>query len=167
MSNPFQDQPNNNNPYAAPQMPQGMPGYGQPGMGGDPYMAQQKVSGPATAIFVTAILSIVSCVISIPSNIFTLTMMGSAANVPPEVATQLTVQAGIGIVAGIIGLLCSIFILKGANQMKKLENYSGSRTAVILAMIPCVSPCCILGLPFGIWALNVLGDPNVKSSFRS
>jgi hypothetical protein len=32
-------------------------------------------------------------------------------------------------------------------------------------MIPCLSPCCCLGLPIGIWALVVLLDNNVKASF--
>ena len=40
-------------------------------------------------------------------------------------------------------------------------------TATILAMIPCISPCCLLGLPVGIWSLVVLLDENVKASFRS
>jgi hypothetical protein len=38
-------------------------------------------------------------------------------------------------------------------------------TAAILAMIPCLSSCCIVGLPLGIWALVVLSKPEVKSEF--
>jgi hypothetical protein len=33
-------------------------------------------------------------------------------------------------------------------------------------MIPYISPCCCLGLPIGIWALVVLNNEQVKSSFR-
>ena len=40
-------------------------------------------------------------------------------------------------------------------------------TAAIVAVIPCVAPCCLLSLPFGIWALVVLGDSSVKAAFRS
>ena len=36
----------------------------------------------------------------------------------------------------------------------------------IIAMIPCVSPCCILGLPFGWSALQVLNDPKVAAAFN-
>jgi hypothetical protein len=50
-------------------------------------------------------------------------------------------------------------------KMQKLENHQLAFTASILAMIPCVSPCCFLGLPFGIWALVVLNKPEVKSQF--
>jgi hypothetical protein len=50
--------------------------------------------------------------------------------------------------------------------MRKLESFGLCMTASILAMIPCLSPCCILGLPFGIWALVVLNKPEVKSAFQ-
>ena len=32
-------------------------------------------------------------------------------------------------------------------------------------MIPFVSPCCILGIPFGWGALLVLNDPEVAAAF--
>ena len=38
--------------------------------------------------------------------------------------------------------------------------------AAIVAMIPRISPCCLLGLPFGIWALVVLSNGTVKAAFR-
>jgi hypothetical protein len=39
-------------------------------------------------------------------------------------------------------------------------------TASVIAMIPCISPCCIVGLPIGIWAMVVLSKPEVKSAFH-
>jgi len=51
-------------------------------------------------------------------------------------------------------------------KMKKLENYGLAMTASILAMIPCLSPCCLIGLPIGIWAVVVLSKPEVKSAFH-
>ena len=49
--------------------------------------------------------------------------------------------------------------------MQKLQNYQFALTASIVAMVPCISPCCVFGLPFGIWALVVLNKPEVKSQF--
>lgn len=46
------------------------------------------------------------------------------------------------------------------------DQPDGNRPAAILAMIPCVSPCCLLGLPLGIWALIVLLKPEVKAAFQ-
>jgi len=47
-----------------------------------------------------------------------------------------------------------------------LRNYEFAFLAAILAMIPCVTPCCFLGLPFGIWAVIVLRKPGVKDAFH-
>jgi hypothetical protein len=49
--------------------------------------------------------------------------------------------------------------------MQKLQSYQFALTASIVAMVPCISPCCLFGLPFGIWALVVLNKPEVKSQF--
>ena len=51
--------------------------------------------------------------------------------------------------------------------MKSLTSYGGAMTGAILAVIPCFSPCCIVGIPIGIWALVVLNDPVVKKGFSS
>ena len=69
-------------------------------------------------------------------------------------------------VLAIIGLVVGALILFGAIKMKNLESYGLAMTASIIAMIPCVSPCCLLGLPLGIWAVVVLNNPEVKSAFR-
>ena len=42
-----------------------------------------------------------------------------------------------------------------------------SVAAVVLSMIPCLGPCCYLGVPVGAWALVVLLDADVKASFTS
>jgi len=66
----------------------------------------------------------------------------------------------------VIGLLMSVLVLIGALKMKRLENYGLAMAASIVAMLPCISPCCIIGLPIGIWALVVLSKPEVKSAFH-
>ena len=49
--------------------------------------------------------------------------------------------------------------------MGRLEGYGLAMTASIFAMIPCVGPCCLLGLPFGIWSVTVLNRRDVKAAF--
>jgi hypothetical protein len=72
-------------------------------------------------------------------------------------------------VAGLIGLAISLavggVIITGCQKMMKLESYGWSMAACILSMIPCLAPCCLVGLPVGIWGLVVLNDPAVKSAF--
>jgi hypothetical protein len=68
---------------------------------------------------------------------------------------------------GFVGLALAILVIFGAVKMKNLENYALAMTSAIVAMIPCISPCCCLGLPFGIWALVVLCDGQVQAAFSS
>ena len=65
----------------------------------------------------------------------------------------------------VFGLAMSGLVLFGSLQMMKAKSWALALIASILAMIPCVSPCCVLGLPFGIWALVVLVKPEVKEAF--
>jgi len=69
---------------------------------------------------------------------------------------------GVGAAAAVVALI----IIVGGIRMRSLQSYGLAVTGSILAMIPCLSPCCILGLPFGIWSLAVLMSQDVKSAFR-
>jgi hypothetical protein len=68
------------------------------------------------------------------------------------------------IVGAVVGFPWSLALLIGGIQMLTLRSRSGAMTASIVAMVPC-SVCCLLGLPFGIWGLVVLGKPEVTSAF--
>src|SRR5688572_8346951 len=74
-------------------------------------------------------------------------------------------SGGLGVVSGIIGLGISAFIVWAAMQMKQLRNWNMSVAASIVAMIPCIGPCCIIGIPIGIWSLMTLMKPEVKAAF--
>jgi hypothetical protein len=52
----------------------------------------------------------------------------------------------------------------GAVTMLRLRGYPWAGAAAILATIPW-SPSWLLGLPFGIWAIIVLGKPEVAEAF--
>jgi hypothetical protein len=65
----------------------------------------------------------------------------------------------------VVTLLLAIGIIYAGIQMKSLRSYSMVMTFSILAMVPCLSNCCWVGLPIGIWALVVLSDPAVKAGF--
>jgi hypothetical protein len=72
----------------------------------------------------------------------------------------------LGMVFGVIGVVIGVLILIGALKMKKLESYNWAMASSILALAPCVSPCCVVGMPVGIWALVVLSKPEIKESFQ-
>jgi hypothetical protein len=72
---------------------------------------------------------------------------------------------GVGYASNILAMVVGAVILFGALKMLRLQNYFWAMAASILAVIPCLSPCCCLGIPFGIWSLVVLSKPEVKSAF--
>ena len=65
-----------------------------------------------------------------------------------------------------LALVLSLLSLLAGVRMLQRKSYGLVMAGVILATIPCVSPCCCLGLPFGIWALVVLSNTEVKAAFR-
>jgi Protein kinase domain len=63
-------------------------------------------------------------------------------------------------------VLCtpSVLVLFGALQMLKVRSYGFAIAACVLAM---VSPACLLGVPFAIWALIVLCQRDVREAFEA
>ena len=130
--------------------------------------AADQVSAPATGLIVTAIIGFLwqlgGVAFRLIANPQRFNMGGNA----PEMPQWVTALSGpaVAVVGAVIGIIAGIVILYGGLQMKKLENYSMAMAASIVAMIPCISPCCLIGLPIGIWALIVLSKPEVKSAFH-
>lgn len=130
--------------------------------------ALQAVRGPAMALRVTAIIGLVLVGLSLVVNILTITGMdfGMQQLGDPQFQKILNnLSGGLGIIQNVIGAAVGILVLVGASKMGALQNHPFALTTSILAMLPCISPCCLLGLPFGIWALVVLNKPEVKSQF--
>ena len=125
----------------------------------------QRISAPATALIITGILGISLQMIGI---LLCMAQMGVGVGVArgPD-KFPLLLGSGMNLVFGVIGLAVSVVVIVGATKMKNLEHYTLAVTSAILAVIPCTSPCCLLGIPFGIWALVVLNDSSVKAAFRS
>ena len=67
----------------------------------------------------------------------------------------------------VLGLALAPMIIYAALQMLKGEKYRLAKTAAILSIIPCTSCCFLVSIPFGIWTLVVLADPQVKAFFQS
>lgn len=138
--------------------------------------ALQRVKAPAVALMVTAILNILLGVWSVvemtisPPNLQQLESGLQQLNNPQFeqfIHKLMYLSYGpLGIASTILGLALSVLILIGASKMRSLRSYEFSMTAAILAMIPCLTPCCFLGLPFGIWAVVALRGPGVKSQFH-
>jgi len=130
--------------------------------------ALQLVKGPAIGLKVTAILGLILVVLGLVVNVLTLSgfQIGMQQFNDPQLQKLVsTLGGGLGMFQDIIGAVVGVVVLIGAGKMQKLQSYQFVLTSSIVAMVPCISPCCIFGLPFGIWALVVLNKPEVKSHF--
>jgi len=72
----------------------------------------------------------------------------------------------VGIIFVLIGMVFSALVLFGGVRMQRLQSRGLAMAAAIIAIVPCVSPCCLVGIPLGIWALVVLAKPEVRSQFE-
>jgi hypothetical protein len=126
----------------------------------------ERVAGPATALIVTAILGLSLHVLGILAGLVPMGL-DAGLSVTNPLAPHLMIGPIFHILGSVVASAMGIFVLVGAMRMKRLENYGFAVAAAIVALIPCTSPCCLLGLPFGIWALVVLTDASVKAAFRS
>jgi hypothetical protein len=145
-----------------PPVPGGMPPPGSAG-------AKDAVNAPATLLIVTAIIGILAQLASI---VATATGMGQQtpeqmAQMPEQFRAYMEASQRFGVVGPIIGIVAGAFVLFAALKLKNLESRGLAMAGAIVAMIPCISPCCCLGLPVGIWALVVMNRPDVSASFRA
>jgi hypothetical protein len=136
----------------------------------------QRVSGPATALTVTAILSVLAhlgiaalygvvLIAALTGKDFQVGR-GDPRGVPDQQPEGLVLGSSMIETWAVLGLVADAIVLIGARKMARLESHAFAMAAAIVALIPCLGPCCLLGLPFGIWALVVLGDSSVKAAFR-
>ena len=69
------------------------------------------------------------------------------------------------VVGNILAIPFQVFFIFGCKKMMQLESKPVVWMMLILAVIPCCTPCCV-GLPFGIWGIVVMNDPIVKLAFK-
>jgi hypothetical protein len=132
--------------------------------------AAALVSGPATGLLITGIICAITAVLSLLSNAFGWGTQGfgqGGGDMPPQFEQWARMSAGpMGMFFNVVGIALSGLIIFASTKMRKLESYGLVMAATIIAMVPCISPCCCVGLPIGIWVLVVLNKPEVKSAFH-
>ncbi len=144
--------------------------------------ALEAVKNPAICLILTGLLNIVlSLWGAVESVFFPVNIDQQLATVPqfndPEVQKfisdpqvnhflHLLYNPAILLANDVFTLIMSILVLVGALRMKALRSYEFSLIAALLALFPCVTSCCLIGLPFGVWAIIVLRRPAVKSQFK-
>lgn len=126
--------------------------------------ASRQVSGPATGLLVTGIIGAFFAVVGLFISILGMGITPFFKDGIPDRYSEFW-EGTVGASSSIVEIVVAGFIIFAALKMRELKQWELSLAACIVAMIPCVSPCCILGLPIGIWALVVLLRPEVKEAF--
>jgi hypothetical protein len=131
--------------------------------------AENLVQGPATGLMVTAGLGYALSALYLGLSL--VIMAGGLGPGPGGGPGAAPGQAFVDVIeqvaSGLMGVVTSSVILVGATRMRKLQGHTFGVVAAVVALLPCVSPCCIVGLPIGIWALTTLNKPEVKDAFRA
>jgi hypothetical protein len=126
--------------------------------------AAARLKGPAIGLIVVIALHLLAACLATP--IYGLAIAGVG---PPELKNG---QGGdnpiFGLAFCLLSLVVQAFMMFGAVQMLRGRMYGVSMATAVLSVIPCCgSSCYVFGIPFGVWALVVLNDPDVKNSFVS
>jgi hypothetical protein len=153
---------NKNNPYA-PVTPQ----WSSPNGG-----ASNK--GSTTQFTVLGILFLLLALVGLAGSLLTiagvLTQYASGEVAPPpnaDKAQQMGFWVGYWgffsvIVASVLSL--PIVAIAGINMLR-LKGLVLAKFGAVLLCIPGLTSCCILGVPFGIWAIIVLNGESAKQNF--
>ncbi len=135
--------------------------------------ARAEVNGPAIGLMVTAALGILYGGLAIVGHLAGVTFNNFANmnefNLPAQNEQMMRLiqmsSGALGIFFSLVKIALGIFVLYGALKMKDLQKHGLCIAASIVALVPCFSPCCCVGLPIGIWALIVLNKPEVRGYF--
>ena len=109
---------------------------------------------PGIALLVVGILGVLVGVANIAS------VVGEWNGPAPNPAYRSGQYAG-----ATVSLIWGIIVTIGGICFTTLRAHGMAKTGAIFALLPC-NPCCLLGLPFGIWALNVMKDRDVYDAFQ-
>lgn len=143
-----------------------------PGMPVDVEDARRRVNVPSIGLVVTGVLGLAGVAFAVFGregmvNVY----MGFFGNLGlpqdqlDEIRTQLMTTSVLDYVTNAAGVAVAVLTIVGGLRMRALRSWGLALTGAILALMPCCSSCCCVGMPFGIWALVVLMKPEVKAAF--
>lgn len=127
--------------------------------------ALERVSMPAIFLMIVGGLGLGMAILNI--TVEALGMGGPNPFADPKMANDpnFKAQEKVGkVIGGIVQVIWAAIVFFGGLQMKNLKGRGFVLFSAIWAMLPC-NLCCILGIPFGIWALVAINDDNVKRAF--
>lgn len=120
------------------------------------------VSGPAWMLLITSSITLGLHAFNVVW-MGMLTLLGMTHTGLPPLSTGKGFLPYLGF--AIVIVLVNAVVAYGSFRMRQLRNYRLAWITAILALIPPVGPCFVLGIPAGIWAMVVLARPEVREAF--
>ena len=134
--------------------------------------AAQRLKAPPTCLLVAPTLGALAALFGLISALmFEPVALVPDPEIPPwvqEILEELQRQ-NFGPLAAMISLAfvaLNLGIIIGAVKMMNLRSHGWGLAAGILGLINFGNFCCLLTLPFGIWTIVVLSNPDVKAAFE-
>ncbi len=153
------------NPYAPPQQPPAYPPPGYPPAappGADPQQARSRLMVPGIIIAVLA--GILVCVFAL--DLVMAATGGLAKGLSTGTALDETATTGLLIGVCVFAMAANAFVIFAMIQMVRTRTWVVALIGCIISALPLTSSaCCLLTLPFAIWAIVVLLKPEVKAAF--
>jgi serine/threonine protein kinase len=124
----------------------------------DPDRARTQLLGPAVGLLLTAAGTLVSAVVLVVSFLAQLDYIDNGNGKAAFYGSLVAVTALLALAGG------GLMMAGAARMLVGRCSYRFCVAAALLALVPW-SPAWLLGLPAGIWALVVLGRPEVMAGF--
>ena len=127
-----------------------------------PEAAAADCHAAGVGLTVVGILQLCTCAFVVIFNAVVRPNLGQPINPVPEDEEAETIAA---IVVGVLGLLQSLMMLLGAVSLRRQRRFALAMTGAVLALVP--NLCCFVTVPFGVWAVVLLGRPDVRAAFAA
>ena len=125
-----------------------------------------KVKGPAISLIVVASICLLCLVVALVFDVILLST-GLIDQLRDNGPVSRESAVYIRMIWSLVMVAANSLIIFGAVQMLRLKSWPMAMTACVVAVVPCIGPCFILGAPFGIWGPVVLNQPDVRRAFQS
>lgn len=123
-----------------------------------------RLGPPAVIMIVIAVFSTIAMVVDFGFRMYNLS---NPQFLPADNVQRMSMLVGnyTGAFIDILNFVCQFLVITGCLAMMKGRDKAKARMAAFISMIPCISGCCVLNIPFGIWAFMVLNQPDVEAFF--
>lgn len=123
---------------------------------------ERRVSPPAIAMLVVSALSLLLLAVSIVSD--PLRALCEACDI--RLGEPHALVNAFDLLYRLFMMAVAAMVLIGSLQLLRRRSWVMGLTAAVLLLVPCLGPCCPLGMPIGAWALYVLLRPDVRQALE-